>query len=226
MSAPHDYKRAYEIRRLEIIRRCVDRMSSNGSLIEFGCNAGSMTAEFARVFGSVLAIDCDADLVQQATARVGEDRVHFLRHDLNDTLPECFSGAFDAAIALEVIEHLSDPPAFVKQIRRCLRIGGRLLISSPNMSSPEAAMGRFLGTRDGREYDAWDPSHVSLLDVGSLLRMLALGGFRIDRLTGYYYGFVVPKIRANVRWRASTALWPFNRLGFNSIVEARAIGPG
>jgi|GEM_PF-2384575 len=219
---PHDYSRRFEVERLKVIERCVRRLRcEGGNLIEFGCNAGAMTERFARSFGNVVAIDYDADLVRRASERVGAG-VECLRFDLNNDLPDRMHGRFDAAIALEVIEHLRSPEGFVRQIRRCLRDGGRLLISAPNMRSPEALMGRFLGERDGIEYNAWDPSHISLFDVRRFVSMLTRNGFEIVRLTGYYYGFVVPKIRTNLRLHWSTSVWPVNRLGFDSIVEARA----
>ncbi len=219
---PHDYSRPFEVERLKVIDRCVERIAAEGgSLIEFGCNAGEMTEQFAGAFESVVAIDYDAGLVRQAAERVGTAGVECVQLDLNCDLPERLWGRFDAAVALEVIEHLESPERFVRQIRRCLKSGGRLLISAPNTRSPEAVMGRFLGARDGIAYTAWDDSHVSLFDVGSFLGLLRRNGFEVTRLTGYYYGFVLPKIRANVRLHWSTSVWPVNRLGFDSIVEAR-----
>ena len=233
---PHDYTRRFEVERLKVIQRCVDRIPCEGrSLIEFGCNAGQMTERFARVFDSVLAIDYDADLVKQAAARImpadasrydtcRHPNVECMQFDLNNDLPDRFHGRFDTAIALEVIEHLDSPTRFIQQIRRCLRSDGRLLISAPNMCSPEAAMGRFLGARDGIKYTAWDDTHVSLFSVWRLMSLLRRNGFEITRLTGYYYGFVLPKIRTNVRIHWSTCRWPLNGLGFDAIVEARVRG--
>ena len=225
MAIAHNYKRRYEIERLRVLRRCVDRIPAGGRLIEFGCNAGAMTEGFARTFESVVAIDYDRDLIAQASERIGAGNVEFMQYDLNDDLPERLHGEFDAAIALEVIEHLASPDAFLRQVRRCLRPGGRLLISAPNLSSPEGILGRFLAARDGISYTAWDDSHISLFKVGRLLDLLNRAGFTIDRLTGYYYGFETPKIRTKIRIHWSTALWPMNRLGFDVVVEGRAAVP-
>jgi SAM-dependent methyltransferase len=41
-------------------------------------------------------------------------------------------GFFDAAGALNVLEHVEEPEAFIKELVRVVRIGGRVVISSPN----------------------------------------------------------------------------------------------
>ena len=48
-----------------------------------------------------------------------------------DTLP--FDDAsIDLAVSLAVIEHLRDPSRFLAEIRRCLRPGGAIYLSTPN----------------------------------------------------------------------------------------------
>jgi 2-polyprenyl-3-methyl-5-hydroxy-6-metoxy-1,4-benzoquinol methylase len=52
--------------------------------------------------------------------------------DLNQALPED-SGSLDAVLALEVIEHLENPRAFLREIARVLKPGGSLVLSTPNI---------------------------------------------------------------------------------------------
>jgi 2-polyprenyl-3-methyl-5-hydroxy-6-metoxy-1,4-benzoquinol methylase len=218
---PHDYSSRYEIERMKIIQTCVDRIPYEGkTLIEFGCNAGAMTEQFARRFDSVFGIDYEAELVRQATARVNTGNAEFMQYDLNNELPDRLYGRFDTAIALEIIEHLKSPEKFLGQIKRCLRGDARLVISGPNMCSPEAIVSRALCARARTRYTAWDETHVSLFTVGHLMTLLRRNGFEITRLTGYYYGFRVPKMGKSIRICASTCRWPLNRFGFNTIVEA------
>ena len=40
-------------------------------------------------------------------------------------------GAFDTALCTEVLEHIPDPAAFLARIHRCLRPGGRLVLTVP-----------------------------------------------------------------------------------------------
>jgi SAM-dependent methyltransferase len=56
--------------------------------------------------------------------------------DLNDKFGEQFEeGSFDLVIALEIVEHIENPWNFLREIRRLLRKGGLLVLSTPNIDS-------------------------------------------------------------------------------------------
>jgi SAM-dependent methyltransferase len=53
-------------------------------------------------------------------------------------------GEFDLVTAHWVVEHLKEPEAFLREMHRVLRPGGRLFIRTPNLFSPVTALARFL----------------------------------------------------------------------------------
>lgn len=56
---------------------------------------------------------------------------------VNHACQICFaSAAFDTVLAGEVIEHLEEPVRFLRNCRRVLRLGGRLILSTPNPYYP------------------------------------------------------------------------------------------
>lgn len=84
-------------------------------------------------------------------------------------------GTFDAAVSLETVEHVPDPPAFLAAIRRLLRPGGVLFATTPNY----AALNRRLL---GREWLAISPDHVCLMTPAGLKRALETAGFTVRRV--------------------------------------------
>jgi SAM-dependent methyltransferase len=83
-------------------------------------------------------MDRDRTAVEQAQERVpaGDFRVV--------TVPPIPAGdhSFDVGVSFETLEHIADEHEFVSELRRVIRPGGRLLISSPNRAywSPNDAV--------------------------------------------------------------------------------------
>lgn len=94
--------------------------------------------------------------------------------------------SYDAIVLRDVLEHLPDPLAELRLLRRLLRPGGLLYIWVPNLG---ALTGRLLGARWGAVVFPW---HFSYVDGRSLPALLAAAGFRVERLAS-----------ANLLWRLS-----------------------
>jgi 2-polyprenyl-3-methyl-5-hydroxy-6-metoxy-1,4-benzoquinol methylase len=101
---------------------------ATGTLVDVGCGTGDLWRaahdRFARYVGvdAVRYPDLPAD-------------VSFERGDLDrDALPVADASA-DATAAVEVIEHLENPRAFVRELVRVTRPGGWVVVTTPNQLS-------------------------------------------------------------------------------------------
>jgi len=79
--------------------------------------------------------------------------------------------AFDIVASFQVLEHLADPRDFFDHCLRCVKPGGKLIISVPNADS-------FMGRR-ANNYLNYPPHHVSWWTLDSLQYLAAEFGLRI-----------------------------------------------
>ena len=89
--------------------------------------------------------------------------VPFVRADLDTgLLPHAFEPEhFDLVIAIEVIEHLEAPVAFLRTVASLLAPGGTAIITTPHLDSLPARI-RFALKGTLRMFDRWgDPTHIS-----------------------------------------------------------------
>jgi SAM-dependent methyltransferase len=89
--------------------------------------------------------------------------------------------SFDALTLWDVLEHLHDPLASLREMRRILRPGGVLFIRVPNAAS-------YLARLFGRYWVGYDlPRHMTIFTPRTLAHMLARAGFG-TALRCYYSG--------------------------------------
>jgi 2-polyprenyl-6-hydroxyphenyl methylase/3-demethylubiquinone-9 3-methyltransferase len=96
---------------------------------------------------------------------------------------EAFEGSFDLVTSMEVIEHVTDPRAFVAGLAKLLAAEGLLVLSTPNRTSRSRLMMITLGEGTGRipkgTHD-WD----KFLTPDELTALLAEVGLEVLDITG------------------------------------------
>ncbi|KAI3324963.1 ubiE/COQ5 methyltransferase [Xylariaceae sp. AK1471] len=97
-------------------------------ILDVGCGPGSITVDIAQLVpqGSVIGIDAVEDVLSQARAlaheRGVEGNLTFQQHDANE-LPFA-DNEFDIVFCHQVVQHVSDPIAILKEMKRVTRKGG------------------------------------------------------------------------------------------------------
>lgn len=97
-------------------------------------------------------------------------RVAGRRHDVRRGVSEFESSSFDAVTMVDVLEHVRDPVSFLVEVRRVLRPGGVLALTTPDFSSLSA---RVLGAR----WPHLHAEHVVYFDRSTIRRALRKAGF-------------------------------------------------
>lgn len=109
-------------------RFLADRVRAGERVLDVGCAEGRFTAQLAQAGADVVGIDVAAEPLRRVRARHPELDVRLVPDegpwDLEDA-------SFDVVWAGEVLEHVLDTAAWLSEVRRVLRSGGSLLVSTP-----------------------------------------------------------------------------------------------
>jgi SAM-dependent methyltransferase len=93
------------------------KVAGPSSILDVGCGEGVLTEQWAQAIeGRVVGIDLDDPKLRAEWARRSLPNLEF-RPGLGDSLPYA-DGEFDAATAMEVLEHVPDPEAVLAEMSR------------------------------------------------------------------------------------------------------------
>jgi ubiquinone/menaquinone biosynthesis C-methylase UbiE len=140
------------------------RLREDARVLDVGCGPGTITVDLAARVpgGEVVAIDAAPDIVAQARAEAGRRGQANVRFEVGDVYDLGFDdGTFDVVHAHQVMQHLSDPVAALREMRRVCRPGGLV-------AARDGDYGGFL----------WFPSDPELTEWRTLYQAVArkLGG--------------------------------------------------
>jgi SAM-dependent methyltransferase len=116
--------RAGQERRVSLVREHVPLEGAR--LLDAGCGLGLYVARFGQICDEVHGVDIDADKVALA-----QESLANIRQAPAEELPYP-DGTFDVVFSHEVLEHVHDDAAAVREAWRVLKPGGHLVIFVPN----------------------------------------------------------------------------------------------
>lgn len=180
--------------KMAAVRRYLDALPPATRVLDAGCGEGVLVDEYAARL-DIAGVDANYSSGRVSTASVT---------DL--PFPD---EAFDRALCLDVLEHLSfeDQRTAVAELHRVLRHGGELLVSVPNLAHLQSRVqflvrGRLI--RTASEY-----KHPGDRPVGEYLALARRAGFTLIERRGIFP--TVPVVTRLVR-RHPQRLAPLHRL--------------
>jgi 2-polyprenyl-6-hydroxyphenyl methylase/3-demethylubiquinone-9 3-methyltransferase len=153
--------------------------------LDIGCGAGLVAEPLARMGATVTGLDAGADVI--AVARDHADAmglaIDYRMGEVADLAAEA-AARFDLVTCLEVVEHVTDVPAFLATIRRLVAPGGLLVFSTPNRTA--LSWGVLIGGAERVMKLIPEGGHhwTQFLTPDELTQKLAAAGFRVERLSG------------------------------------------
>jgi 2-polyprenyl-6-hydroxyphenyl methylase/3-demethylubiquinone-9 3-methyltransferase len=172
------------------IDRTQRRPLAGRSALDVGCGAGLLTEPLARLGALVTGIDAAPENIAAARAHAGAQG---LAIDYRaGELAQLGDARFDLVTAMEVIEHVADPAAFVRGLAGALAPGGLLILSTPNRTTRSRLMMITLGEGLGhipRGTHDWDkfltPDELAALLDAAGLAEIDRRGMAYDPVRGF-----------------------------------------
>lgn len=159
-------------------RWVVDHVPAGATVLDIGCSDGHVAAALAAKGCRVIGVDQAPPADQRPFAR-------FLRHDLDDGLPDP-AERIDYVLALDVIEHLRTPERLIEEIHLLSSRNQdmRLVISTGNVAFGVVRLMLLLGQFNYGARGILDATHTRLFTFGTLSRALRDGAFTVERSIG------------------------------------------
>jgi SAM-dependent methyltransferase len=175
-----------------------DRLAAGSRVADLGAGSGA----FCKRLLDMGHVPTAVDYVEE-NFRLHE-RVRFVRADLNGPFAERLEPGYDAAVAIELAEHLENPRALLREAHALLRPGGVLVLTTPNIDNPVSqalfvTFGRFqwFGDEDYRR-----EGHLTPLSPWQCRKMFAEAGFDLSREESVGDPFLPIAGWRRIRWLA------------------------
>ncbi|WP_414901614.1 class I SAM-dependent methyltransferase [Sphingomonas flavalba] len=178
--SPSEY---FEHIRAEIAPLLPDRAPRR--ILEIGSGAGGTLAWLKQRWPEAEAVACEG---QAALRPVLEQRVdRAVIHNLEQPLPDDL-GRFDLILALDVLEHLTDPQAVLTNLVALLEPGGAVIVSVPNVAHYKVVRDLLLRRRfDYTDAGIMDRTHLRFFTEHSALALMRGAGLNVvdGRVNGF-----------------------------------------
>ena len=115
--------------------RFAQRFAAGKVVLDAACGSGYGAAMLAENATAVVGCDISHEAIEYARRVYGASKAGALRVEYSES--DCLalpfpSARFDLVVAFEIIEHLENPQAFLKEMDRVLGPAGILIVSTPN----------------------------------------------------------------------------------------------
>jgi ubiquinone/menaquinone biosynthesis C-methylase UbiE len=145
-------------------------------VLDLGCGDGRLTVSLRA--GALTAADVSDVALRRAARRLPDAELALLGVD--EPLP-FVDNEFELVLCAETVEHVRDVQLFLSEVRRVLRPGGGLALTTPAWSRWAVVWRVLFGAGFEREFDPLSP-HLRFFSRRSLAQVLDAMGFEVDSI--------------------------------------------
>jgi glycosyltransferase involved in cell wall biosynthesis len=147
-----------------------------GRVLDLGCSSGLLSERLRAMGHHVTGVDLNE------IAGVRDRTDEFFKADLNDGIPVEVGKDYDVVLAADVIEHLMNPGALIRQARSMLAPDGMAIFCVPNIAHWYPRFRSTLGMFDYDQRGILDSTHVRFFTRRSIRKLIERHGFTVRRL--------------------------------------------
>ena len=152
-------------------------ITPNSKVLDIGCSSGNLGKALKEEKNTrVVGIDIDEGDIKKAAKKL--DEAHLINVEQDDLSK---LGKFDFIIMADVIEHLVDPIAALKRVKKLLKPKGRLVFSIPNMANVTTRLELLRGDFRYKDFGLLDRTHLHFYDEVEVEHVFNSAGFVVDK---------------------------------------------
>jgi 2-polyprenyl-3-methyl-5-hydroxy-6-metoxy-1,4-benzoquinol methylase len=144
-------------------------------VLDLGCGNGSLSNVLAQHGYEVIGMEESPSGVE--IARRNFPDCQFVQGNIYIPPESILNHSFDIVVSVEVIEHLFYPKELPKLAQKCLKPGGRLIVTTPYNGYIKNLALALLGGMDRHHTVLWDGGHIKFFSVKTLSQLLESEGY-------------------------------------------------
>lgn len=182
------------------------------NVLDIGCSSGNFGQTLIKQKKcTVTGIDIDQDDIALAKTKLDNVRtVDLEKDDFSDL------GKFDVVIMADVIEHLVDPVAVLKKIKKNLKKNSIFIFSVPNMANATIRLKLLGGKFEYKDWGLLDKTHIHFYDSSELARVFNESGYTVTKMNN-----TIRNIPRNVLDQQLKQLGLKNTKAFENVINSK-----
>lgn len=200
------------------LEKIIEFVGLDNKVLDIGCYDGTVGSKLIKKGNDVYGIEINQEVIEIAKQK----GIKVIAQDIESRFG-FENNFFDVVVAAELIEHILDTDFFIEEIKRVLKAGGILVLTTPNIASLGRRLFLLFGKNPYFEASLGYPpeahaGHIRFFTKDLLFGFLKHKGFEILKFTSDVINFdssgkIASKLFADL----------FPKLGRSLIVKARLI---
>ena len=148
-------------------------------ILDVGCGTGTLGFEIKKRGNEVWGLDINKKAIDLAKKKL--DKTFLYDSADPDDLP-IKDEKFDVIVFADILEHLDEPEAVLREYKKYLKEDGCVIVSLPNFASWTIRFKRLFGPLKPAKYGILDETHKHFYDLEKAKKLVEEAGIEIKKL--------------------------------------------